>query len=546
MTLSERDPTRTQAASAPESSAGPPLGRSTVAVLAGGTVAMLGTLGVRVLFARALAPTEVAWLLLGTALVSAVGGVAGFGANLAATRRIARLRAEGSEGTARATGRTALLIGAGGGGHAALGVFLLAPLLARVFAAVPDDVAPLRAIIRMCAPVVLVLSCGLAAHGVARSFGRVAPRVALRDIGGGLARLAAVGLALGLGAGTLGFAAAFTLGVVLGEGAFALFVLTLVWRREADEPRFDPALLGRLPPFGGLEVLGQAQQWLDVLLLGTLASPVEVAFYGLARGLTRGLEIVQMSAAHVFLPAATAAASRAAVAREMAPSGSTLERLARAASRRETVRAQPLAVTRADQEDTREAGQLVFARLYQRARVLVLGLSWAPLAGFLLAPRFLTVLLFGEPYVDSARLLAGLALAALVEAVFGYKDLALIALGRERTVLWVQIASVAAGALALLGLVPVLGAVGAVLAVLVRQLVRTVAFAVFLETAAGVRALKEDLAGATGLSLLALLAGGTLVALLDGASLAPVAVAALVGGVGTLLLLRAAASLKES
>lgn len=447
------------------------------------------------ILARSLNPGQVGLLLLGIAVVSAVGGVAGFGVNQASTRRIAEGRANGDEAAARATGRTALLLGGGGGALAALGLWLASPWLAARFATDAGDAPELASLLAALAPVAFTLSLGVSALGVCRGFGKVAARALVRDGGGGLLRFLAVAAAAALGGGSGSLALGFSAGVGTAECLFASYAVTLVRRREADEPLLDSGLLALLPPFGWLEVLQQLQLWADVVLFGLLAPAAQVGFFSLARGLARGLDMVQGSAAHLYYPAATAA---------------------------------------------RLEGETSFRELYQRTRLLVLALLWGPLAMFLLAPAWFCQQLFGASYAPVGKALAGLALAQLVDAVFGYKDQALLALGREGAVLQAKLWSALLGVLLLLALAPRYGLSGAVLAVLLAQLVRSASLALLLERAAKVSPLRHDLSAPTGPLLLLGLAVWGLARLLPPGSLVAPALAVLLGGGGALVFFLAA------
>lgn len=77
---------------------------STLSVLAGSGVALAGSLVVRVLMARALEPDALGLVLLGIAVVTPVGAIAGLGTNAAMAQKLAELRAGGEETAARRIG----------------------------------------------------------------------------------------------------------------------------------------------------------------------------------------------------------------------------------------------------------------------------------------------------------------------------------------------------------------------------------------------------------------------------------------------------------
>ena len=190
----------------------------------------------------------------------------------------------------------------------------------------------------------------------------------------------------------------------------------------------------RLAPFAGLEVLGQAQQWFDVLLLALFVPPAELALYALARALTRSLDLARGAAAHLFLPSV----ARAAVT----------------------------------------GGEVPLEALMRRTVGLVLALIAPACALFLLVPGRLMGFLFGAPYAAAAPLLAILTLAVVLEAVFGFRELILLGRGREAGVWRLRALCLGVGAVLLVALAPPFGAVGAAWAVVAMQAVRGAGLAV--------------------------------------------------------------------
>lgn len=414
-----------------------------LAIVGGSGAALLATLAARAVMARALAPAELGFVLLGVAVVSGVGGVASLGLAAAAGRRVAELRAAGRIGHAQASGRSALAIALAGGAAATAALWAVAAALTLL----PRS-GSLPGVLGVLAPVALGLAPGLAMVGVARGFGDFLGRPLIRDAAGGVLRLAAIAFAVSTGGGTRWIALGFTAGSLAGELGFVAYGARRGWLRRADVNGWDRELWRGLRPFSLMEVLNQLTQWVDMLVLGALGAPAAVGFYGVARSLSRALEIVHLSAAHSFLPSATAA--------------------------------------------LHAGGRERFIRVYVRTRTLMFALLWPFLAVSIATPAVVILPLFGASYLPAAPVLRVLASALLVQVIFGYKDLALVALGSAASTARIGAFSFVAGVLVMLALVPRLGGSGAAAGVLVLAAVKGIAQAHVLSRTAGIRPWGED------------------------------------------------------
>lgn len=439
---------------------------STLSVLAGSGVALAGSLVVRVLMARALEPDALGLVLLAIAVVTPVGAIAGLGTNGALAQRLAELRARGAEVPARRIGKKAILLVSASGLLAALLLAALASPLARLLHQPGVD----HVLLPM-APVALGLAAGAAALGVSRGFGDSLGRALVRDAGGGLLRVAGVGAALLASAPTsFAVAAGFAAGSFAAELLFVGYVAGKGWLDAPPARSDDPAPLPDLRPFAANEVLTQATLWLDVVVLGALAPAAAVGLYGVARGLTRVLDLVRQASSHGYLPSAASAVA-----------GSDEARL---------------------------------ARLHVATRHLAFALVWPVLSVCLLAPGPLLVLLFGEDYAPAAGALRLLALASFLPSFFDFLDLLLVADRRPGDVLRASIAGTAVLIFLLFGLASRIGGEGAALALLGAGLVRGV---LLLRLAFRDRPVGPYLAAVTGPALAALsslAAGGLLLSLL--------------------------------
>lgn len=444
----------------------------------------MASLLLRVVMARALDPSGLGLVLLATAVVTPLGAVAALGTNAALAQRVAERRARGDEDGARTDARRGVLLALAAGAFAAVLLAVLAFPLARVLRQ-----PGLERVLLPVAPVALGLAAGIASLGVARGFGDSLGRALLRDAGGGLLRVLGVGAVLLTDAPTpFRIAVGYAAGSLAAELAFAGYVGGKGWLSPRKTVSTEP-LLPALRPLAATELLAQASLWLDVVVLGALSPPAAVGLYGVARGLTRVLDLVRQASAHGYLPAASAACARG------------------------------------------EEGPL--PALHVGTRRFAFALVWPVLAICFLAPEALVALLFGQTYVEAADALRLLALGSWVVSAFDYLDLLLIAERRPGEVLRAGVA----GTLALFGLlaalVPPYGGPGAAAALLGGGLVR----GLFLHRAA-FRArtfapYRPGIVEPAAIGLLSLAAGGALVALLRPEGLSALLVAAAAGACGS-------------
>ncbi len=463
---------------------------STVSVLAGGGAALAGSLLLRVLMARALEPGAFGLVLLAIAVVTPVGSIAGLGTNAALAQRVAERRARGDDEGARAVARRGELLAAASGLVTATLVAACAVPLARLLGQ-----PGLERVLLAIAPVALGLAVGVAALGVARGFGDSAGRALVRDAGGGLLRVLGVGAVFLAGSPTpFGIAIGFSVGSLTAELLFLGYVWAKGWLSPALPVPSGPDFRS-LRPYAATEVLSQSALWLDVVVLGALASPAAVGLYGVARGTTRVLGLVSQAAAHGYLPAASAACARGEEARLPA--------------------------------------------LHVATRRFAFGVVWPVLAVCVLAPAPLLGLLFGAAYEAAAPALRLLALASFGASLFEHLDLLLIAERRPGDVLRTGIGSVATLALLLALLVPRFGGEGAAGALLGAGLVRGL---LLCRSAFRSRPFRPFLPALTGPALLgasSLAAGALLFAVVQPAPAAALVLAAGTGAAASAVSLRA-------
>ncbi len=454
---------------------------STISVLAGGGAALVGSLVLRVLMARALEPSALGLVLLAIAIVTPVGSIAGLGTNPAVAQGVAERRARGDEEGARGVARRAQLLALTAGTLAAALLAALAGPLA-VLLGQPG----LDSVLLPMAPVALGLAAGSAALGVSRGFGDSLGRALFRDTGGGVLRVVGVGAAfLAAEPTSFGVATGFAAGSLAAELLFVGYVASKGWLSAGSRPPTEP-LLPVLRPYAATEVLSQAALWLDVVVLGALSPPVAVGLYGISRGLTRVLDLVRQASSHGYLPSASAAVARG------------------------------------------ESDRI--ASLHVSTRRFAFALVWPILAVCLLAPAALLGLLFGPAYEAAAPALRLLALASFLSSFFDYLDLVLVAERRPGDVLRAGVASIAVLVALLAALVPTWGGEGAALALLGSSLLRGLLLHHFVFRSRSFRPFLPAVAEPALLAAASLAAGATVLGVLRPAPLAALFLAATTGG----------------
>lgn len=410
------------------------LGGMTLAVVGGSLGALLGSTVARILAARMLTLADFGVLLTAVGGASVFGGILSLGLNPASARRIAALREGTSPEATHSTATTALKIATLSGGSGLLGLIVLGTALNHFAAMLPVSWQLLGRTLLGVSPIALALPIGMAVLGVCRGFGEVRGRAVFRDGFGGLLRAGLVGLAGLIGGGTTLFAFAFGLSSLGTEGIFLIYGRWRGW--FGNFWSWDGKLLKSLAPFCALEILGQVQAWLDLAIVALLGNPVQVGYFGIARGLVRATRMLAGAASHGYLPLASAAHQR---------------------------------------NDSESLGIA-----YGRSRLLSLALIWIPLAIFLLSPSELLILLAGEAYAPAAPILRILALALLIDVLPGYLGPTLEATGHAAIQARIRVLSLGVGLIAMLLLTQLDGARGTALGLLLMALVRNLLLGISL------------------------------------------------------------------
>lgn len=192
-------------------------------------------------------------------------------------------------------------------------------------------------------------------------------------------------------------------------------------------------------PLGGTLLLNYLYFRLDVLLLSWLKGDVDVAVYGLAYRVLEGLMVLPTYVMLALFP--IIARSENDRPRLAATTGVALAGL------------EPAAV-----------GMAALVAIFSPEIVVILG---------------------GHKYHSAAPVLAVLALALAISYLSGVYGNALMALGRQRTLLWISLGPLLVNLIANLGLIPPLGVNGAAIAVVISEVVGLLAVRAYYVRVAG-------------------------------------------------------------
>jgi O-antigen/teichoic acid export membrane protein len=245
---------------------------------------------------RGLGASDAGAFFEAVALFSIVAKIVLLGADIGLVRFIARSIALGRVHEVRPLLRVALVPVLVAGVAAALLMFLGAAPLARLFADEGHDRVALATYSRVLAPFVLVAAAYGVLEAASRAFGTMLPSVAIEKIGRSAAQPLLLAVAIGLGGGSVAIGASYALPYLAGAVALAWWVRELVRRVHAsvhaapppttDEPTKAVVARDTFWRFTGPRAVSSVFQvallWLDVLLIGALASSREAGIYAAA------------------------------------------------------------------------------------------------------------------------------------------------------------------------------------------------------------------------------------------------------------------------
>jgi O-antigen/teichoic acid export membrane protein len=401
------------------------LARGSVATLTGGIVYGLSGFLFAVAATRALGADGAGVLFEAIALLTIGTTVALLGTDAGVIWAIPRYRAHNrSQDVARTLALALVPVAAVGLAFAAL-IAIAAPQIADVlFGGVHEDEAV--PYLRLLAPFLPLLAASRLLASATRGYGRILPYVLIENAGKGVVRVLLALVAVAVGAGQLGFVSAWAVPILLGFAATATVLHRIVAADRVDPaaPRAEKRALAR--EFWGFTAPRSVQAffsvtilWLDILLVGSLASTREAGIYAAAtRYVTVSMLVLQMLFA------------------ALGPQVSDL-----------------IARDRIDRVET----------TYRTATIWVTALAWPLYVAIVsFAPTFLAV--FGPEFVAGEDALVILAGASLVNLATGPGALVLLMSGRSRLLLANAVVSLAMNVTLNFVLIPALGITGAAIA----------------------------------------------------------------------------------
>lgn len=401
----------------------------------GGMLTMAGSVASSVLgfvlvvvITRGLGATRGGVLFEAIALFMILSNSFELGADTAMVRMVARYRALGRTVDLKPTISAAMSPVIAIGVISAVALYFLAPAIAGIF--IPDHTEEGILYIRLFAPFVPLASATTVALGATRGFGTMRPYVAIQNVGLPLVRplLILTVLGAGMGATAVALAWAAPLGAAFLASVGSLFLLhRMAVRRDRPSSVEPPRPIRELAsefwrfaaPRGLAGMLQVAVIWLNILLLGALATTTEAGIF---------------AAASRFTGVGTFALQ--AVGATIAPQISAL--LARDEPRRaETV--------------------------FQTATWWLMALSWPMYAAMVVFAPFL-MRVFGAEFVAGQTVLVILSLAMLALIGTGNNKIVLLMAGGSGWNLAITTASLACNIVLALILIPRFGMNGAAFA----------------------------------------------------------------------------------
>jgi O-antigen/teichoic acid export membrane protein len=319
--------------------------------------------------------------------------------------------------------------------------------------------------IRVLAVFIPAGALNLAVLGATRGYGTMLPTVAAERVGRPAIQLILVGVAVLLGVSAAWLATAWAAGFLLSLIAGIAWLRRLRHRHESGPSPTKQSLGETIHEFWAFtlpralaSIFRVGVLWLDVILVGLLMSPRDVAIYTVA---TR---IVQAG----YL-------ASDAIGQAVEPMFSSL-----------------LARGHADRTHN----------VYQVATSWLISLTWPLfLAALIFAPTILG--LFGSDFTHSASVVAILAVSALVGCGFGSIDILLVMAGKSLWSLWNSGASLATNLALNLILIPSMGLTGAALAWAISRLLSNLLPFLQMNRLLGINPLGRRWGAAAGASVIA-------------------------------------------
>ncbi|MFA5816016.1 MAG: flippase [Bacteroidales bacterium] len=254
------------------------------------------------LLARALTPSDLGHYFLIFTIINIMGLVAIVGLDFGVVRYVALYAGEGRFGLARKTLTASLFISVPIGIAVAALIAGLAPWLTGLLMEETDASVMAIRIFAISIPFWVVARLF---NATTQGMHRMEYQVYSRDIGEQLSKFVFTAIALIIGVGLIGVVWANVASVVLAAGmSLVFFTIVLPRNKAVSNAVASPVrqIFHYSLPLAFSNILGMLLLYIDMLLVGYLASPADVGYYGAALRLVTGSQAILLAFATVFTP----------------------------------------------------------------------------------------------------------------------------------------------------------------------------------------------------------------------------------------------------
>ena len=268
----------------------------------GAVVRTVITYGYAVLLARLLPVNELGWYWMLFTIISIASLTSTLGLDLGIVRYVSLYAGEGKLGQAKKTLGAGVILGLPAGIITALILYFLAPWLSEQLLESSSTATTSLRIFALSVPLWVAV---LLFNATTQGLHRMRYQVYSRDMGEQSSRFILTAVLGALGAGLIGVVWANVAALAISASMALLFALSL-FRKLGDSTTYDfnPAreLYKYAYPLAFSNLIRTVHRWIDLLLLGYIATSVDVGYYGAALRVGAFSVAILMAFNNVFSP----------------------------------------------------------------------------------------------------------------------------------------------------------------------------------------------------------------------------------------------------